>query len=303
MKMKEHAIQSKSGLGASLVVVSSLFYGLYGVWTKLMGNAFGSYQQALFRCIIVVICLGAIAVRRKELVRMHWRRDAWWLVASVCGSALLSGPLYYATLHIGVGLATALMYSGFVLGMFLFGWLLSRERYTKEKFAATALAFIGLALIFSPAANRVEVAGLAAALMSGFATALTIVSCQKLPYGPSQSTLIAWSAGVLANLIMALVFGQITQPVTFDVHWFYLVLFAFTGLAASWCVVRGVKLIDAGSAGVLGLLEIVFGMVYGVIFFAERPTGQVLGGIFAIVVAATIPYIHHFKIKDEPFEL
>jgi drug/metabolite transporter (DMT)-like permease len=61
--------------------------------------------------------------------------------------------------------------------------------------------------------------------------------------------------------------------------------------------VRGVKLIDAGVAGILGLLEIVFGVVFGVIFFHERPTLVILTGMALIIVASGIPYFKSYKLK------
>ena len=35
-------------LGASLVVLSSLFYASYGIWATLMGDFFGSFTGLLF---------------------------------------------------------------------------------------------------------------------------------------------------------------------------------------------------------------------------------------------------------------
>ncbi len=55
------------------------------------------------------------------------------------------------------------------------------------------------------------------------------------------------------------------------------------------------KLIDAGAAGILGLLEIVLGIVFGVAFFHEKPALIVLLGAIIIICAAAIPYINDYK--------
>ena len=67
----------------------------------------------------------------------------------------------------------------------------------------------------------------------------------------------------------------------------YLVVFAVASLATSWFFIKGLKLIDAGAAGILGLLEIVFGVLFGIIFFGERIGFVVMLGMAVIVAAAT----------------
>jgi drug/metabolite transporter (DMT)-like permease len=73
-------------------------------------------------------------------------------------------------------------------------------------------------------------------------------------------------------------------------------------LVASWTFIRGLKLIEAGAAGILGLLEVVFGVVFGVIFFHERPGVVVLIGILSIVAAAAIPYLQHYNVQKGTIE-
>ena len=294
--------QSTAAFGASLVVVSSLFYGSYGIWTRLMGDGFGNYMQAGLRSVLVVAYLLPFALLHKQLIRVHWRRDAKWFALLMLSSGLTAAPLYYATLHSGVGLATTLSYAGIVLGMFFFGWLFSKERYTKDKFVSTVLGFIGLWLIFSPTASRAGFLALAAALLSGIAVALNVVVTQKISYNASQSTLLAWLSGIVVNLPIALMLGQ-KAPALGHVQWLYLCIFAAVSLAASWTVIRASKLISAGAIGILGLLEVVFGVLFGVAFFGERPGVVVLMGVASIMAAATVPYMQHFKLKDEQFIL
>ncbi|HSW65797.1 MAG TPA: DMT family transporter [Bacillota bacterium] len=295
--------RSAKAVGASLVVMSSLFYGSYGVWMALMGTAFGVYTQGIFRSLLVVLIVLPVALLRRQWQPIQWRRDRWWLLVSFLTSIGIAGPSYYATQKIGVGLMSAVLYAGIVLAMFFFGWLLSKERYTLDKGIATALGLVGLWLVFSPNANHLGLLGLGAALVAGLASGLNVVVSQKMPYGVLQTMSIAWSGGVLACLGMALLLGEYRQPITWGVQWLYLVLFVATSVLASSTVIKGVKLIDAGSAGILGLLEIIFGVLLGVVFFGERPGGLALVGMAFITLAAAIPYLHHFKLKDEPFEL
>jgi drug/metabolite transporter (DMT)-like permease len=64
---------------------------------------------------------------------------------------------------------------------------------------------------------------------------------------------------------------------------------------ASWMLLTGLKYVEAGAAGVLGLLEIVFGVLFGMLFFHEQVSSVVLSGIVIIISAAAIPYIKDYN--------
>jgi drug/metabolite transporter (DMT)-like permease len=182
-----------------------------------------------------------------------------------------------------------------VIGLFLFGKIFNKERFTKDKMLATFLGFIGIALVFSPNINSIGILPLFASALSGFATSVNLVLLKKVSYNATQSTLVLWITSVLANLMMAILFQEHLPNIGFYSQWIYLLLFALASVAASWLFVTGLKLVDAGAAGILGLLEIVFAVVFGVIFFHEKPSTVTLVGIMIIIAAATIPYLKDYN--------
>lgn len=289
-------------LGASLIVLSSLFYASYGIWATLMGDFFGSFTAGALRCLLVVALLIILAMVRKELQKINWRRDRNWLFAMIASSALISGPMYYAFLHAGVGITLGVNYVGIVVGMFIFGWLFNKERFTKDKFIATALGILGIVLVFSPSVQLVGWLALIAALMSGFASAANMGATKKVPYNGTQSAILVWGSGVIANVPLMFLLHEPLPVFSWHAQWGYLVLFVVTSLIASWTFIRGLKLIEAGAAGILGLLEVVFAVLFGAIFFHERPGVVVLIGIASIIVAAAIPYLQHYNAKKGTLE-
>lgn len=289
--------KSAAPLGASLVVLSSVFYASYGIWTTLMGSFFGSFTASALRCILVVGCLAVFALLRKELQKIQWRRDCKWLFIMLLSSVFVSAPMYYSILHAGVGISLAITYIGIVIGMFLFGWLFEGERFTKDKLIATVLGILGLVLVFSPSLKIVGWLALTAALVSGLATAGNMVMTKKVPYNGSQSAILLWGTGIIANVPLVFLFSEPLPAIGWHVEWIYLLLFAAASVVASWTFIKGLKLIEAGAAGILGLLEVVFGVVFGVVFFHERPGIVVLIGIASIMAAAAIPYLQHYNSK------
>lgn len=294
--MKE--LRKSAPLGATLVVVGSLFFGAYGVWFKLLGDYFGAFTQATIRHAITASLFILIAIGLKKIGPIYWRRDARWLAISAITSAIIPASWYYAILHSGIGISSVLLYLGLVLGMFFFGWLFVKERYTRDKWLATALGIGGMILIFAPSlGSGTWLALISAFLGAGFASGLNVVASKQMPYNGSHTAAIVWTLGCFANLPFIFLFHESLNVFHWDISWLYIIAFGLTSIIASGAIIQGVKMIEAGAAGILGLLEIVFGVLFGVIFFSERPGALAIMGMVLIVAAAAIPYVKDYNAK------
>ncbi len=289
-------------LGASLIVISSFFYASYGIWTKLLGNFFDGYTATVLRSILVVIILGSLAVLYRKFEPLHLKKNWIYIAGLFIASLFTWGPLYYAILFGGVGISLAVNYACIVIGTFFFAWIFASERFTKDKAYSAILGIIGLVLIFSPTFSSLAWLPIAAACLSGLSSGANNVFLKKVHYNPTQSTLVGWTSGIIANLLMAFVLGKSYPSFRFQIQWFYLLLFAIASVISSWFFVKGLKLIDAGAAGILGLLEIVFGVILGVVLFHEKPSLIALFGIALIIIAAAIPYSKDYNSKKGTLE-
>ena len=285
-------------LGASLVVLSSFFYASYGIWTKLMGDFFQGYTASALRSVLVLLILLPIAFLYRHFEPINLKQNWRYLAGMLIASLFTWGPLYYAILHAGVGISLAIAYASIVLGSFFFGWLFGRERFTKDKAISAFLGIIGLALIFSPTTGHLALLALFGALVSGLSAGANTVFSKQIRYNATQSTIALWVTSVIANFVMAFILKEHYSSIGLYAPWLYLVFFAVASVIASWSLVKGVKLIDAGAAGVLGLLEIVFGVLFGVVLFHERPSAVALLGMFVIIAAASIPYLKDYNSKE-----
>lgn len=262
-----------------------------------MGTFFGGNTASTLRGILVLLMLTPFAVVYRQLQPLQWRKNKRYLMGLVLSAALVWGPLYYAILNAGVGVSLAINYAAIVVGMFLFGRLLAGESFTKDKAISAGLGLGGMALVFAPNVSGPGWLPLVAAVVSGLSGAAHYVIAKKIPYNATQSTLCIWTASVIAGVPMAFLFRESLPTIGLHIEWLYLVIFAVASVLASWTLVRGMKLIDAGAAGILGLLEIVFGVLFGAAFFGERPGLIVLLGVSVIITAAAIPYLKDYRTK------
>lgn len=291
--------KSRAPIGASLVVISSIFYASYGIWTRLMGNFFGGYTASALRSIVVLLILIPFAIVYRRLEKIRWRHNWHYLVGMVVASFFVWGPLYYAILHAGIGISLTINYTCFIIGMFLFGWWFANERFTKNKQISALLGLVGLGLVFSPSQAHLGWLPLGAAAISGLGAAGVTFITKQISYSTTQTTVALWTTSVIANTLMAIILKEAHPAIGWHAQWLYLVLFAVASIIASWSLIKGLKLIEAGAAGILGLLEIVFGVLFGVAFFHERLSAIVITGIAIIITAAAIPYLNSYRSSQQ----
>jgi len=294
--------KTSASLGASLVVVSSFFYATYGIWTKLMGNFFDGFTATVFRSAIVVAVIFVIAIVSGQLEPLRLGKNWKYILGLIIASVLSWGPYYFAILTVGVGISLATQYAAIVIGMFFFGRIFASERFTKDKALSAVLGIVGIGLIFSPTLSGVGFLAVLGAFVSGLSGAATYVFSKKIHYKSAQSTIICWATGIVGNAFMVAILGRTYPTFHFQVQWLYLVFFFFFSIIASWTCIKGLKLIDAGAAGILGLLELVFGVVFGILFFHEKLNTVELIGIVLIISAAAIPYFKDFNAKRGTLE-
>jgi S-adenosylmethionine uptake transporter len=281
----------KTPIGASLVILSSAFYASYGIWTKLMGNYFGGYTASAIRSFLVIIILLPIALIYKKIGKFKLKKTWPYWIGMIGFSFFIWGPLYFAILHAGIGISISLNYASYIIGMFVLGGLFAKEKFTKGKIISAMLGLVGISLVFAHGISSFGWLALLAAALSGICAAGVTFFTKIIPYETTQTTLSLWVSSAIANTIMIFVVGEHVPSFTLSKEWLYLLIFALASIIASWCLIRGIKLIDAGAAGILGLSEIVFGVVFGVIFFNEHLGPIELIGIAVIISAAAIPYL------------
>src|SRR4051794_27441528 len=102
-------------LGAGLVILSSFFYTSYGIWTKLMGHAFGGFTANVIRSAVVLAILVPLMRLFGRSESWQWRRTWPYMLGMTLASLVVAGPFYYAILYAGVGLTLAVNYTGLIL--------------------------------------------------------------------------------------------------------------------------------------------------------------------------------------------
>lgn len=287
--------------GVLLIFISALMFGSYGVWSKLIGDSFGNFYQAWTRGLILSLVLLPILFYRKEIVaikRKHWK----WIVAFLVFTSMTQAPIFYAFNHMDIGTATLLFFVTMLLTMYIVGLLLLKEKLTKIKVVSFVLAGLGLYVIFSFSLTVFALFAASMAVLNGVASGGEVSFSKKLShtYSPLYLTWLSWVVIFISNGVISVAIGEVQHVPSFDVAWLYLLGYTVASLFAFWLIIAGLKHVEASIGGLLGLLEIVFSILFGILIFGETLTIRVVVGGVLIIGAATLPHLKELFNNRKP---
>jgi len=287
MRLSNHSTK-----GLSFVFLSALMFGSYGVWSRLIGPYFDIFYQGWTRSLLVALVLLPILIYRKEIVSIK-KEDWGWMFVYLVFTSLTQAPLFYAFNHMDIGTATLLFFVSMLLTMYAVGFIFLKEQLTFMKALAFLIACTGLYITFSFSITTFAILAALMAILNGAASGGEVSFSKKLngSYSTLYLTWLSWVIIVITNGIASFALGETQLLPTLTLPWFYLIGYAIASLLGFWFVIEGFKYVEASIGGLLGLLEIIFSISFGLLIFHEGLTLRVIIGAALILVAASLPHI------------
>ena len=287
--------------GIVLIFLSAVMFGSYGVWSRLIGESFGDFYQGWTRGLITVVILLPFLLYKKEIISIK-REDWGWLFVFLVFTSFTQAPIFYAFTHMDIGTASLLFFSSVLLTMYLVGFLFLGEKLTKGKAVAFVVAVAGLFFTFSFSLVLFTILAAGAAILNGIATGGEVSSTKKLSgsYSPLYLTWLSWLIIIFTNGLISVAIGETQHAFSFEAVWLWQAGYTLTSIFAFWFVVAGLKYIEASIGGLVGLLEVVFSVLFGILIFQEALTARVIVGAALILFAAALPHIAELRSKPIP---
>ena len=273
--------------GTALIIASTLMFGSYGVWSRLIGQGMGNFFQGWTRALIILLLLLPIALIRKQIIKIE-KKDRKWLVVFLIFTSLTQAPLFYAFNHMDIGTASLLFFVSMFLTMNIIGVTLLGEKVTRIKIFSSILAITGMCLIFSFSISSFTFLAAAMAVVNGIASGGEIAFSKKLTgnYSPLYVVILSWAIILVTNFMISVGLGEAQILPSLSGVWMWQLLYSMASLLGFWLVIAGFKSIDASIGALIGLLEIVFGILFGLVIFNEVLTPTVAAGGLLIIAAA-----------------
>ncbi len=279
-----------SSRGVVFITLSAMFYASYGIWSKLMTGVFGEFTQAWTRGLVILILILLANIRFHFLKPIKRTDLPWFIVIGLCGG-LNQAPYYFGFEHLPIGTAIILFYASLVVVGYILGKLFFAEKLGPTKLVSLTLALIGMVTIyqFSLAPNQIIPA--IAMILAGSMGSTAVVSSKKLSgtYSEAQIILTYSIFTIAANSILALIFQESIPGFNHLTAWMGQLGYLVAYLTANIAVIEGFRHLEPSVGSIIGLTEIIFGFVYGIILFNEPITTSTIIGGSVILLATALP--------------
>ena len=233
--------------------------------------------------VAVPLVLSAVAARAAGVPLVFWRPRSLW-TRSLAGSVSLVCA-FYALTHLPVSIALTLT-NLYPLWVAVLSWPLLGESPTLGVWTAIVTGLAGVALIQQPQSGAAQVAALAA-LGSSLSAAVAMIGLHKLHKVDVRAIVFHFSAVAFVACLGAVALSERTLPL--DVHPSTVLMLLGTGLAATLGQLFLTLAFAAGPpsrVAVVGLTQVVFGLIFDVLIWERRFGWPSLIGI-ALVTAPT----------------
>lgn len=270
--------------GALLLIGAAFFFSLMTVQVKLAGAALPVEMLVLARGVVTLV-LSYAAIRRAGL--SPWGHDRTRLVLrGVFGLGGLA-CFYFAVTRLPLAEVTVIHYLNPILTTALAAMLLG-ERVGWPLAGALGVSLAGTVLVARPTflfgGGGLDPAGVAAALGGAVFSAFAYTTVRRLRLTDDPNVIVFYFPLVAVPITVPFALRAWVWPSARG--WLLMLGLGICTQIAQVLMTRGLALVPAGRGTAIGYVQIAFAAVWGLLLFAEVPSGGTFAGAI-LVLAAT----------------
>lgn len=277
--------------GYVLGAVAAASYGLNPLFTlPLYGAGMGVDSVLFYRYLLAVVMLGALMLARHQSFALR-RRDLVPLAVMGLLFSFSSLFLFESYNHMDAGIASTILflYPVLVAVIMAVGF---HEKVSRATMLSILLAFTGIAMLYKGGGGEpLSFFGVALVFLSSLCYAVYIVgvnrsSLRDLP--TEKLTFYALLFG-LSVYVVRLRFCADLQSIPTPGLWINAVSLAlFPTIVSLVTMAAAIRAIGSTPTAILGALEPLTALFFGVVVFGEQLTPRIVLGVVLILVAVTL---------------
>ena len=280
-------------VGALLVVTAEFCMASMGAMVKLLGETMPNEMAVFARNLAGLLVLLPVLLTRRDFslktdcLHLHLLRSLAGLSAMYC--------FFYAIIHLPLADSMLLkMTAPLFMPIIAIIWL--SEGISQWTVLALLLGFAGVWVILGPAgeANWAMLVGIA----GGFLAAVAKVSIRRLSRTEPNLRVVTYFAlvGTIVSAVPA-VFSWKTPAI--NGIWL-MVAIGLVGTLGQLALTRAYSISNAGKVAPLTYFSVIFGGIYGFVFWGEIPQQQFIIGAVMIAVAGLLTIQKPVRQKPLP---
>lgn len=286
--------------------IAAATYGMNPLFALPLYETGMNADSVLFLRYLCAIPILAVMIKARGRSFKLQRREILPLVAMGLLVALSSLTLFESYNHMAAGIASTLLFVYPILVALIMA-LVFHERVAPLTMACIALALGGIGLLYKGEdGSTLSLVGVLLVLASAISYAIYIVAVNR-PRLKNIATLTVTFYVLVFGLSLFFVradFGQSLILPDSWYHWGNILALALLPTAISFlCTTWAIQLIGSTPTAILGALEPLTAIFFGVLVFDETLTPRIGLGIFLILLAVTLiiagsnitPYLVRFR--------
>lgn len=271
------------------MLLSAFSFSVMALFVKTVGRAGIPVLEIVAARSVVSLLLSYVGIKLQGIApfghckRLLFARGLVGFIALIC--------VFYAVTHLPLAEATVLQYLHPMFTAVL-AFVFLREVASKGAVLCVALSFTGLLVILKPPALFMATAveydslAIAAALIGAFGSAVAYTLVRKL--NKTEHPLVIILYFPLVSLPLSIVFLWDSFVMPDGIIWLYLLMIGLATQLGQWGLTKSMQTETAGRATSFSYLQVVFAVVFGMIFFDEVPSMTTVLGAGFIILGAYI---------------
>jgi len=264
-------------MGSFYILFAIFLWSSLGIVVRLSGI---DVHVLIFYSVVTAIIVQGIILSGKNY-RKEFPEFKLLKYPLILGAASFVNTFtyFYAFKRTTIANAVLTHYTAPVIVAFLAPVFL-RERITRAIIISIVIASAGLLVMLNGFSFRAgEAAGITAGLISGFAYAAVVIFIRIYTHSFNPVVLAFFS-----NSVIAIILAPFVREFPANALWSFILMGIVHSTIAPILYFKGLRTVTASRTSVLGYLEPVAAIVFGVIFLNEVPgKGAIIGGVLIIL--------------------
>ena len=269
------------------LVLASLFFSLMTVCVKNIDERIPIYELVFFRSLLsLTITLFIIKIKK---INPWGKNRPLLIIRGLLGTTALV-CIFYAIINMPLGISTVIQYT-YPIFISIFAGIFINEKITRNLIYALVIGWLGILVILNPTqlSNinvEIDNVWVLVALLGSICTALAYITVKKLSYTEDIYVIIEYFPLVSLIILLPIVLNNWVTPNLNEYYWI-IGIGLFTQLGQTFLTL-GLKNFPASEASTINYLQVLFGSIWGVLFFSEIININFLFGTLLVLLGTII---------------
>jgi len=269
------------------LVFASFFFSLMTLCVKNIDKRIPIYELVLFRSILSLMITSFI-INLKNI--NPWGKNRLLLILRGVLGTLALVCIFYSIRNMPLSISTVIQYTYPIL-ISIFAGILINEKITWNLVLALIIGWIGILVIINPAQLstiniEIENITILIAFLGAVFTALAYVTVKKLSFTEDVYVIIEYFPLVSLITLLPIVIINWVTPNWNEFFWI-IGIGLFTQLGQTF-LTKGLKNLPASKASTINYLQVLFGSIWGILFFSERININFIFGASLVLLGTII---------------